>query len=149
MRRTSALAALALLASIAIGARAGAQSCPCTAPSFAAGRRDAVAIFEARVVGIDRRAPQLCGGYCPDVAVRMRASRRWKGTPPLEVVVRSESGNVCDARFADGETYLVYASAALPDGSYVVHGCTRTRLTRDAAQDLRALGAGRRMGGRF
>jgi hypothetical protein len=144
-RLRPAIAAVAVSAAI-FAAAPPARACQCRAQTPAEQFAAATAVFEARVVAIEPSefAGRPCGGFCPNTIVRMRVTRHWKGAPAADVVVYTDTNDMCALQYTIGSTYLVYASG-LAAGRYTVDGCGGTRPLGDAAEHLRALGAGTRV----
>jgi hypothetical protein len=71
-----------------------------------------------------------------DVTVQVTAM--WRGEAVREVrLLTGRGGGDCGIRFAEGETYLVYAYRH--EGRWYAHLCSGTRLTEYAAKDLASL----------
>jgi hypothetical protein len=94
------------------------------------------AVFTGTVTKIEKNEETKFGG----LTVRLRVSKIWKGEVGEEVKVHTAaSGAACGYSFAEGETYLVYASRDEAD-PLRVSLCSRTALEKSADEDLKFLG---------
>jgi hypothetical protein len=67
--------------------------------------------------------------------VTLQVTAMWRGEGVREMrLLTGRGGGDCGIRFAEGETYLVYAYRH--EGRWYAHLCSGTRLTRHAAKDL-------------
>ena len=75
--------------------------------------------------------------------VRFDVDTVWKGpaSRQLSISQRTDIHSSIDIDFIQGEKYLVYAVTENP---LTTNECSRTRKLSDAAEDLKALGAGRK-----
>lgn len=115
-----------------------AVACDCDVPSVAQARKDADVVFRGTVSEINAGT------------VLFRVSRVWKGavrrafTMP-ELRETSACLGFWPRHLQVGNELLVYANWLPPkakDGAYFTSICTRTRLLKDASEDLLKLGAG-------
>ena len=136
--RFQSLVALSAIAAVAIilASPADARACTCAAEDVKQAFERAGAVFEGTVTSI------VSEGSQPDdsTQVELTVARSWKGVEADRVTVTT-AGNeaVCGYRFAQDETYLVYASKN-EDGELRVSLCSRTQPLSRAAKDLEALG---------
>jgi hypothetical protein len=103
--------------------------------------RSAVSVFAGKVTSVKTAEP--AGRSINSVRVTFEVSRVWKGDKaPWIAAETAMAGASCGFSFSTGEEYIVYAggSSAVPQVSL----CSRTRLLRNAAEDLRELGQGER-----
>jgi hypothetical protein len=141
--RNVILSASVILA-VALAGVGDVIACSCELPTgtpraqVASAKRSATALFAGTVTGIDRDTDSMT------VTVRFSVERVWKGRLTSSVVVTTGlGGGDCGYRFEQGTRYVVYCNgAALTELSTSI--CTRTRLERDAVDDLRYLGRSKR-----
>lgn len=117
-------------------APARALACSCMAMDVEAAFSRADAVFEGRVVEVER-------GSDPSAPVRvtMEVVQHWKGVESERVVVETAADSaMCGVAFAPQTSWLVYASR---EGGALSAGlCSRTARIEEAAEDLAELGAG-------
>jgi hypothetical protein len=68
--------------------------------------------------------------------VRFHVVRTFRGTADTSVAMTSAVSS-CDFPFAQGQTWLIYATVR--NGVVATHKCTRSRLREEAEQDIRYL----------
>jgi hypothetical protein len=126
---------LALLATL--GSPSAARACSCRPPPPPAEAREAAAaVFEGRVISIERGNP--AGG---PIRVELAVVRTFASELSERVTVRTAgNGAACGFGFEQDESYLVYADEH--DGQLQVSLCSRTRPMSDATEDLKVLGLG-------
>lgn len=134
---------LLLAASVAFGAETG-LACTC-APSRgpAEDLKLAAAVFSGKVVEVrkHRQSADIFAG----VEAVFRVERVWKGVEGATVGVFTASHSAtCGYGFRRGRTYLVYAYKDV-EGRLSTGICSRTRRLKDAGEDLKELGAGRKV----
>jgi hypothetical protein len=134
-----------------------ALACMCGGtPGVAEARRNAGVVFLGEAVASEYQK----GAKHPDgkdageeLTVRFRVERWWKGNPAAETVLFTEQYRapdlstsivICAYQFEVGKRYIVYAS--LLDGKLRANYCSRTSEVKQAAEDLRLLGRGKRPG---
>lgn len=128
-------AGLGVLVAVALAWSQPAHACSCVQPqpprvSFG----ESGSVFEGRVVSLEH-APQL-----HRITARLEVLRRWKGAPGKTVdAVTIDEGSNCGFAFAQGRSYLIYASES--QGPVSVNLCSRTRASDAAASDFAALNA--------
>ncbi|MGD8860941.1 MAG: MYXO-CTERM sorting domain-containing protein [Myxococcales bacterium] len=120
-----------------LGSASTARACSCRSPAPPAEAREAAAaVFEGRVISVERGEP--AGG---PVRVKLSVVRTFGGDLGEVVTVRTGgSSAACGFGFQQDQSYLVYASEH--DGQLQVSLCSRTRAMADAAEDLKVLGLG-------
>lgn len=141
--RALMLATLVFGCAYALYRPSSAFACSCVSPPAPPAARDnAIAVFSGQVTGID--APTgLSDGPGNAVHVTFAVSEVWKGpAEPTITVVTSGSSASCGYEFTPGEQYMVYAG--LDDTRFTASLCSRTAPLAQAADDIRALGAGTR-----
>ncbi len=127
------LATLTLLSLGHLGAATRAAACSCAQRSPEEAARQAAAVFEGRVVAIDRVADTL--------VARLRVTRAWKGVRAEEVTVRTPTEpSLCGVALRPESYWLIYAEG--DEGTLRTDLCQRTRPADDAAEDFAWLGAG-------
>lgn len=117
-----------------------ASACSCVPQSIAQAKQEAAAIFEGRVTAIV--AAPANGPYAlAENDVTLTWVRGWRGVASSQTVTvrTADSSATCGYNFALGESYLVYAGGTSDE--LLVNNCGRTRLVREAREDLEALGA--------
>lgn len=138
------MAIVFLLLSIEVG-----YACSCTPPPPASeSLRQAGAVFSGRVLQVRRvkSAGDEQGGLF-QVEVVFAVDTSWKGARQRVISVFTASQSAaCGYNFTRGRTYLVYAADS--QGKLSTTICSRTKRLRDAREDLRELGAGKRTGRR-
>jgi MYXO-CTERM domain-containing protein len=122
---------------VGLGSASSARACSCRPPAPPAEAREAAAaVFEGRVISIERGEP--AGG---PIRVKLSVVRTFGADLGEVVTVRTGgSSAACGFGFQQDESYLVYASEH--DGQLQVSLCSRTRPMADAAEDLKVLGLG-------
>lgn len=134
------IVAAAALASCLLGSPWGssrAQACSCRVRSQADIAREAAAIFEGRVLSVDR-GDGLTGKR---PTIELQVVRSWKGMDAEHATVTTGFSDAdCGFGFQQGESYLVYAEQS--DNALVVGSCSGSRRMLDASEDLAALGMG-------
>lgn len=124
-------------------------ACSCALPPSAEEARSrSTVVFRGRVTALETvRSPS---GWQYQ-RVTLRADTSWQGQVTQQMTIYTGSGGGdCGFPFAQGESYLVYASAvgengpsgSFPAGSLATGICSRTRTIDRAADDLAALGLG-------
>ena len=136
-----ALVALVLTA-LVLARGAEARACSCTPPpSPADALARAAAVFAGRVTKTEDPATGPIRSSMDPITVTHEISTVWKGASgPSVSVTTARDGASCGFTFAKGEEYLVYASAVR--AGLHVSLCSRTRRLANAADDVKALGAG-------
>ncbi len=131
---------LLLAAFMAFGAET-ALACTCL-PSKGPGEdlKLASAVFSGKVIEIRRHK---VGDIFSRTEAVLRVERVWKGGDATTVSLFSASHSAtCGYHFKKGRTYLVYAYKDA-EGRLSTGICSRTRRLKDAAQDIKVLGAAR------
>lgn len=117
-------------------APARALACSCVAMDVEAAFSRADAVFEGRVLEVER-------GSDPSAPVRvtMEVVQHWKGVESERVVVQTAADSaMCGVAFQPETSWLVYATR---EGEALRAGlCSRTARIEEAAEDLAELGAG-------
>lgn len=116
------------------------SACSCIAPqSPLDSRNQAAAVFSGTVTTItDTGSPTM-----PNLRVQFDVDRVWKGSVDQTIdVTTARDSAACGVSFAEGETYIVYASQNEEDRSLRVSLCSRTALLKNASEDVTALGNG-------
>ncbi len=128
VRLSATLASLALLL-----AADPARACSCMEIDVQGAVAQADAVFEGRVLAIERE-----GGT---VRATLAVVQQWKGVESERVVVETAADSAaCGVAFAAETSWLVYAER---EGDRLRAGlCSRTARIEDAEEDVRALGAG-------
>jgi hypothetical protein len=117
-----------------------ALACKCMPQSPADSLAQAVAVFEGKVLELREPGPEQTGPTAQRT-VKLGVVRAWKGIESETVDVLTPSdGAACGYTFAQGGSYLVYASA--DSGGLHVISCSRTRPIPEAGEDLALLGMG-------
>jgi len=116
-------------------------ACSCAPPPSAAqSLGQAGAVFSGKVLQVKR----VKGGNGQDgqVEVVFAVDASWKGAERRVMSVFTASNSAaCGYGFRRGRTYLVYAAES--EGRLATTICSRTKLLRDAQEDLKELGAGK------
>lgn len=134
---------LLLLAPLLLARPAPALACSCADQSIDDAFRDASAVFEGRVIALQRVDAE--GDELPSVVATLRVTRTWKGANRETVIVRTPATDgTCGFGFRQDQSFLVYATGELD-----AHGaglrttlCSRSKRVEDASADLTVLGAG-------
>jgi len=119
------------------------QACSCLRPPEApVALKEAGAVFVGKVTGIEREKDGL--------RVTMEVDRAWKGITAKSVIVKTASDSaMCGYNFEIGKSYLVYTHATkAADGKQpelATNICTRTCHIDQAADDLKAIGEGKKI----
>lgn len=106
------------------------------------------AMFSGKAIAEEYRRLES-DGVGEVLVVRIKVERVWKGEIGDTVVMytRMLKGQTSvrdeDFNFKVGESYLVYAYGSL--AKLKTNGCTRTKLLKNAEEDLQALGEGRKV----
>ena len=123
-----------------------ALGCDCNPPpGVVQSLEKAKAVFVGKVISVkktDKNCPALC-----QVNVLFEVEESWKGVDEKRVVVSTGHGfGDCGVGFKRGRRYLVYAGGAVAT-RYSASVCSRTRSLahEQARQDLKELGAGKRL----
>jgi hypothetical protein len=136
---TAVTAALVALASLPLSALA----CSCgDVPSPGDALEASDGVFLGTVVSVDGQGGEAdpVAALAGDKDIAFEVSHRWKGEQARRVVVTTPANPVaCGRSFTVGSTYVVYARDN--DGDLKDTTCSRTRLQKDAAEDIEVLGA--------
>lgn len=128
--RLLALGAVLLAAMTA----APAHACSCLAIDPPTAFAQADAVFEGRVLDIERNGAVM--------RVTMAVVQQWKGIDGERVVVQTpEQSAACGVAFEPDTSWLVYAQTD-ESGQLSASLCSRTTRIERAQEDLAALGAG-------
>jgi hypothetical protein len=123
-----------------------ASACSCLPPKGVAQEVEmSSAVFSGKVIEIKRhdRTEDPLGR----VEVIFEVDKAWKGVDKRIVSVFTGSDSAaCGYGFKRGRTYLVYTGGS-PQGQFSTSICSRTKRLNKAREDLRALGAGKRVAG--
>lgn len=115
---------------------ARAHACSCMAEDVPTAFQRSDAVFEGRVIEVDR-------GDDPSAPVRvtMEVVQHWKGIEEERVIVQTAADSaMCGVAFEPETSWLVYATR---EGDALNASlCSRTARIEDAAEDLAELGAG-------
>jgi hypothetical protein len=118
------------------------HACSCIPPqSPEVSLGQAAAVFSGTVTDINEEGIL----NMPRLEVTLDVDRVWKGSIDETVtVITAKDSAACGIPFAEGSTYIVYASAA-EEGSNELraYSCGRTALLEDATEDTMALGSGK------
>ena len=141
----SLMLCLLLVVSLVFGAKAS-LACTCVPTKGPTeGLELAAAVFSGKVVEIRRH--KRSEDIFARVEVVLRVERVWKGVEGTTVNVFTASHSAtCGYGFKEGRTYLVYAYKNAV-GRLSTDICSRTRRLKDAGEDLKELGAGRKIAG--
>ncbi|HWP42272.1 MAG TPA: hypothetical protein VNO14_03480 [Blastocatellia bacterium] len=103
------------------------------------------AVFSGKVIEI--RRDEGAKDLFATVEAVFEVERAWKGIEKKTVsVFTSSQSSACGYGFKRGESYLVYASEGR-EGRLITSICSRTRLLKDANDDLKELGEGKEISG--
>lgn len=118
----------------------------CYVPSPSEARKEAKMVFIGKVTGVDdptKPAPELQNRgfeYVRPIRVRFTVERVYLGNITKEIEIRTKTGG---SEFGiepkPGNRYLVYASEDSNEEGLVIRGCGRTRLLKNAKEDLEFL----------
>ncbi|MBK8170658.1 MAG: hypothetical protein IPK60_10010 [Sandaracinaceae bacterium] len=134
------IVALLSLVSLFVATPNVANACSCMEQSREAAFAAASDVFEGRVRSITREGPAN-GGPESAFVVEFDVVQTWKGAAHERVTVRTATQSAaCGYGFREHTSYLVYART-VQDRMYAGL-CSRTRLMSEAAEDIRAMGAG-------
>jgi hypothetical protein len=123
---------VALLAILVFAANA--YPCSCAYPDFQDQMLEASLVFSGKVTAIEPAGNN-------QNAVQFAVIKSYKGTSEKKLEVRTaETTDACGFHFDVNQEYLVYAAGNKPEVSL----CSRTRLLKEAAGDLRNLENGER-----
>lgn len=141
MRKLSAFGMLVLTLVSTITAPTSACSCirPPEAPIALAA---STAVFLGKVTAIERGKNSL--------QVTIEVDRAWKGITTKTVnISTAENGAACGYHFEIGKSYLIYAHGDKPkegeQPKLSTNICTRTCHIDQAADDLKAIGEGKKI----
>ena len=130
-------ASIATLLALAALGPADASACSCIQVSPTRSLEEHDAVFEGRVVEIERPDDPATGR----VRVTMAVVQHWKGIESERVVVTTAGmESMCGVSFAPDTSWLVYAD--LEGDGFTTGLCSRTRRIEEAEEDLAELGAG-------
>ena len=132
-----------LLAPALLALPAPAHACSCAEQSIEDALRDASAVFEGRVIALQRLPGE--GEHLPSVVATLHVTRTWKGADRETVLVRTPATEgTCGFRFRQDETFLVYAGGELDQNGagLTTTLCSRSKRIEDASAELAALGTG-------
>lgn len=137
--RSLPLALASALGCVLLLSSAPALACKCMLPEIAEARDDASALFEGRVVSLERQEDP---NSITDRRVTLAVVRSWKALHDVERVdvYTNSSTAACGYPFEENTSYLVYARES--EGRLHVSLCSRTRPVAEAEKDLVVLGAG-------
>lgn len=138
-RRATILLAACQLSTLAV--TAPAHACQCGAlPSPAEALKDADVVFEGTAVERWPILIEIDDHRIPTQRYTFRVLRVWKGGSKKTIALADTGGN-CSYSFADGKTYLVFATKfRYPYHSSTI--CVPTKPIQDAEGDLAVLGPG-------
>lgn len=131
MRRLLSLLTLAIV--MLVPRTSEACTCPIFGPPCQEVWKSPV-VFAGTVIQVDR-AP---GAFGPR-RVRFRITEAFRGTEKgeMDIHLRGGGGPSCDPPFRMGESWLVYANSRGEGGAgWTTSTCSRTRLLRQAAEDV-------------
>ncbi len=131
--------------------------------SFAKAFKESTAVFSGKYIGAEYRKgivnelvelsfypPQEKKSY-EILVLKFQVEKSWKGTAKKEAVLitneakfsdGSTSVSDCDLSFEKGKRYLIYAYGK--KNELQTNACSRTAALKNAKNDLKRLGAGRR-----
>ena len=147
----------AVVVSAAIALLTARAALPCSCVELGSGEPDARldlrvadAVFAGRVVDLqDITLPARPGWPAKSqrvvTIVVMHASQSWKGIDNGQVILftgNGRGGPDCSFNFEIGKVYLVYAGRGTPfvPNELNASKCSHTKLTSEAARDLKQLG---------
>lgn len=114
---------------------------PAENPAKELEKSDAVFSGEVTEIRLHREAKNVF----ERVEAVFRADSVWKGIDEKTVSVFTAAHSAtCGYGFSQGGTYLVYAGRS-PEGRLSTTICSRTRRLKDAGDDLRELGPGKKV----
>lgn len=124
------------------------SACGCTIPDPQTAFQRADAVFVGTVISTSNYVPFLSPKIHKKLAalgvsrafdqrVVMEVSESWRGVTTTQVVVYNGTGSCISPVFNVGVQFLVYALES--QGDLVAHGCIRTGLLVNAAEDLQYL----------
>ncbi|MCJ8331263.1 MAG: hypothetical protein HRT89_24975 [Lentisphaeria bacterium] len=109
------------------------QACECDElPKAKAALEESEAVFTAKVVQIYNDH----NGW--KIKYFLEIIHWWKGVIRKDIIIMG--GTKCDFKFEENKDYLIYAAGEF---EYSTTICTRTRLLKDAGDDLKVLGKGK------
>ena len=133
------------------------SACTCAdTPSVAQARRDASFVFLGKIVDTKyQKSKANPKGQEPDEELTMQfeVERWWKGERTSEITLfvgiyqspnLSVSVDSCAFQFEKGKRYIVYAKDIYKDGKVRAMYCSRTAEAKEAMEDLRLLGTGKK-----
>ena len=139
MKRALLLLSLTVAALFAVSVSAEACSCMPPGPPCEAVWQAGL-VFSGKVTEIVSLEPSR-PGLPPELApkrIRFAINEAFRGTDTKEIELQSRGGGsgMCDFDFRVGEEYLVYAHHRGDALGWATSTCSRTRLLRNAAEDL-------------
>lgn len=118
----------------------------CYVPSPSEARKEAQMIFIGKVTGVDdptKPVPEVRGrgyDYVRPIRVRFAVERVYLGSIVKEIELRTKTGGFeFGIEPKQGSRYLVYASEDPAEEGLLINGCGRTRLLKNAKEDLEFL----------
>jgi hypothetical protein len=105
-------------------------TCSCTYPEFDEQLAQATVVFAGRVLKIEPGGPNL-------LAAQFKILKAYKGTSEQEITITTnEDSAACGYPFEIQAEYLIYATGK---ETYEVSLCSRSRLLKNASEDLKKL----------
>ncbi len=130
----------AFLVSLLVLAPAVSQACRCRKPPEAKeALADSGAVFAGKVIAVEEVEGRK--------AVTLEVTTVWKGIAKAKVTIDTANNSAaCGFGFEKGEAYLVYCPK-LGEGEKKLNTntCTRTKLLKEAKEDLEQIGAGMKL----
>jgi hypothetical protein len=133
---------LTTVVAMAVAGAGLAQACSCIPPPPPKkALEQAHAVFSGKVTKIEEAGEG-------ELSVTLELATTWKGAADKELTLfTANQSAACGYGFEKGKTYLVYAHQIKRGEAKVLETniCTRTALLADAKDDLKDLGAGKKV----
>ena len=133
---------LTTIVAMAVAGAGLAQACSCIAPPPPKkAMEQAHSVFSGKVTKVEKAGEE-------ELAVTLELAATWKGAAGKELTLYTPNQSAaCGYNFEKGKSYLVYANQIKRGEEKVLETniCTRTALLADAKDDLKALGAGKKV----
>ena len=133
---------LTTIVAMAVAGAGMAEACSCIAPPPPKkALEQANSVFSGKVTKIEEAGES-------ELAVTFELATTWKGAAGKEVTLYTANQSAaCGYGFEEGKSYLVYAHQIKRGEEKVLETniCTRTALLADAKEDLKDLGAGKKV----
>lgn len=117
-------------------------ACSCLpTKSVAQELKQSTAVFTGKVIRIKRH--KQSENIFASVEVTFRVEKAWKGLKRKTITVFTSSNSAaCGYGFRENQIYLVYANGN-DEGKLSTGICSRTKMVKDAREDLKELGKGK------